>query len=120
MRRNLLVAMLALGLVVVGARGVIAATGRTPVDCIDTAWRSSPVSTSSTTWEAVPGFEADPTAIFPITVDVKRAGLGRARAVPHPQHERGGPDVRQQPRSNAFRTRGDRSERVFVPVGGAR
>jgi hypothetical protein len=72
MRRNLLVAMLALGLVVVGARGVIAgtATGRTPVDCIDTAWRSSAVSTSSTTWEAVPGFEADPTAIFPISVDV--------------------------------------------------
>jgi hypothetical protein len=72
MRRNLLVAMLALGLVVVGGRGVIAATatGRTPVDCIDTVWRSSTVSTSSTTWEAVPGFEADPTAIFPITVNV--------------------------------------------------
>src|SRR4029450_5467984 len=30
----------------------------------------SPASTSSTTWEAVGGFEADPTAIFPITVDV--------------------------------------------------
>jgi hypothetical protein len=72
MRRNLLVAMVALGLVVVGARGVIAgtATGRTPVDCIDTIWRSSAVSTSSTTWEAVPGFEAEPTAIFPITVNV--------------------------------------------------
>ena len=72
MRRNLLVAMLSLALVVVGARGVIAvtSTGRTPVDCIDTVWRSSTVSTSSTTWEAVPGFEADPTAIFPITVNV--------------------------------------------------
>ena len=72
MRRNLLVAMLALGLVVVGAHAVIAgtATGRTPVDCIATVWRSSTVSTSSTTWEAVPGFEADPTAIFPITVNV--------------------------------------------------
>jgi len=72
MRRNLLVAMLALGLLVVGAHVVIAetATGRTPVDCIDTVWRSSTVSTSSTTWEAVPGLEADPTAIFPITVDV--------------------------------------------------
>jgi hypothetical protein len=72
MRRNLVVGMLALGLVVVGARGVIAGTamGRMPVDCIDTVWRSSTVSTSSTTWEAVPGFEADPTAIFPITVNV--------------------------------------------------
>jgi hypothetical protein len=71
MRRNLLVVMSALGGVVVGARGVIAgtATGRTPVDCIDTVWRSSTVSTSSTTWQVVPGFEAR-TAIFPITVNV--------------------------------------------------
>jgi hypothetical protein len=72
MRKNLLVAMLALGLVVMGARAVIAgtATGRTPVDCIDTIWRSSTISTSSTAWETVPGFEADPIAIFPITVNV--------------------------------------------------
>jgi len=72
MRRNLFVAMVALGLVAVGAQGVIAGTtmGRTPVDCIDTVWRTSTVSTSSTTWHAVPGLEADPTAIFPITVDV--------------------------------------------------
>jgi hypothetical protein len=72
MRSNLLVAMLALALVVMGAGAVIAgtATGRTPVDCIDTIWRSSTVSTSSTTWAAVPGFEADPTAIFPIIVNV--------------------------------------------------
>ena len=72
MHRNLLLAMLALGLLVVGSRVVTAgtATGRTPVDCIDTVWRSSTVSTSSTTWETVPGLEADPTAIFPITVNV--------------------------------------------------
>jgi hypothetical protein len=72
MRRNLFVAMVALGLVAVGARAVFAGTttGRTPVDCIDTVWRTSTVSTSSTTWHAVPGLEADPTAIFPITVDV--------------------------------------------------
>ena len=65
-------AMVALGLVAVGARAVIAgtATGRTPVDCIDTVWRTSTVSTSSTAWHAVPGLEADPTAIFPITVNV--------------------------------------------------
>ena len=72
MRRNLFVAMVAFGLVAVGAQGVIAGTttGRTPVDCIDTVWRTSTVSTSSTTWHAVPGLEADPTAIFPMTVDV--------------------------------------------------
>lgn len=72
MFRKLLVGSVALGLVVVGAQVVIAGTtrGRTPVDCVDTLWRTSSVSTSSTTWEAVPGFGAHPTAIFPITVNV--------------------------------------------------
>lgn len=72
MVRKLLVGSVALGLVVVGAQVVIAGTtrGRTPVDCVDTLWRTSSVSTSSTTWEAVPGFGAHPTAIFPITVNV--------------------------------------------------
>ena len=70
--KKLLVASVALGLVVAGARVVIAGTaaGRTPVDCVDTVWRTSSVSTSSTAWEAVPGFGAHPTAIFPITVNV--------------------------------------------------
>ena len=78
MRRNLFVAMMALGLVAVGARGVIAGTttGRTSVDCIDTVWRTSTVSTSSTGWQAVPGLEADPTAIFPITIDVSATVSG--------------------------------------------
>ncbi len=72
MLRKLLVASVAFGLVIAGARVVIAGTttGRTPVDCIDTLWRTSSVSTSSTTWGAVPGFGAHPTAIFPITVNV--------------------------------------------------
>jgi len=72
MRKNLFMGMVALGLVAVGAQAVIAGTttGRTPVDCIDTVWRTSAVSTSSTTWHTVPGVEADPTAIFPITVNV--------------------------------------------------
>ena len=34
----------------------------------------------------------------------QRAGLGRPRAVPNPQHERGRADVRQQPRRDALRT----------------
>lgn len=67
-----LVALTALGLVVAGSGAVIAATtqGRTPVDCIDTVWQTSTVSTSSTSWTAVPGFAAHPVAIFPITVNV--------------------------------------------------
>ena len=72
MRSKVVAAVAALGLVVVGSRVVMAGTtgGRTPVDCMDTVWRTSSASTSSTGWEAVPGFEADPTAIFPITVNV--------------------------------------------------
>jgi hypothetical protein len=72
MPRKLTVAVIALGLVVAGTRVVVAGTsgGRTPVNCIDTVWQTSSVSTSSTTWEAVPGFAAQPTAIFPITVNV--------------------------------------------------
>ncbi len=70
--RKLMVGLVALGLVVAGTWVAVAGTtgGRTPVDCIDTTWRTSSVSTSSTTWEAVPGFEANPVAIFPITIDV--------------------------------------------------
>ncbi len=67
-----MVALVALGLVVATAWTVGAATpgGRTPVDCVDTRWRGSEASTSSTTWEDVPGFTASPVAIYPITVQV--------------------------------------------------
>ena len=70
--RKLMVGLVALGLVVAGTWVAVAGTrgGRTPVDCVDTTWRTSSVSTSSTTWEAVPGFEANPVAIFPITINV--------------------------------------------------
>jgi len=62
----------AIGLVLAGA-GIVRAgttTGRTPVNCMDTTWQTSSFSTSSTGWTNVPGFEADPTAIYPITVGV--------------------------------------------------
>ena len=49
----------------------------------------------------------------------QRTGLGRAGAVPHPQHQRGRPDDRQQPRSDSLRPRSDRPELVLLPVGGA-
>jgi hypothetical protein len=121
MRRNLLVAMLALGLLVVGARVVIAgtATGRTPVDCIDTVWRSSTVSTSSTTWEAVPGFEADPTAIFPITVDVSALVSGAPRGSESSARTWASRRSSATPARRASNRR-DRTVLVLVPVGGAR
>jgi hypothetical protein len=70
--RKPMVALVALGLVVAGAWTVKAVTpsGRTPVNCVDTVWRGSAASTSSTTWADVPGFTASPVAIYPITVDV--------------------------------------------------
>jgi hypothetical protein len=70
--RKAMVALMALGLVVAGTWGVMAATtgGRTPVDCADTVWRTSSASTSSTDWSTVPGFSARPVAIYPITVNV--------------------------------------------------
>ena len=60
------------GLVIAGAGVVTAsvATGRTPLNCMDTTSHTSSVSTSSMGWTAVPGFEANPIAIYPITVDV--------------------------------------------------
>jgi hypothetical protein len=121
MRRNLLVAMSALGGVVVGARGVIAgtATGRTPVDCIDTVWRSSTVSTSSTTWQVVPGFEAR-TAIFPITVNVSALVSGAPARFRILSTNVGEQTVVSNPGVDALRTRGDRSGLVLVSVGRAR
>jgi hypothetical protein len=76
--RKLMVALIALGLVVGGAWAVMADTagGRTPVNCADTSWRTSSVSTSSKTWEDVPGFAADPVAIYPISVDVSALVTG--------------------------------------------
>ncbi len=76
--RKVMAALGAVALVAGGAWAAVAVTttGRSPVDCIDTVWRTSSVSTSSTTWEAVPGLEATPTAIFPITVDVSAVVSG--------------------------------------------
>lgn len=60
---------------VVGAR---AATGGgvTPVRCIDTAWQTSEVTTSSTTFTDVPGFTDSPASIFPIVIDVSAVVSG--------------------------------------------
>jgi hypothetical protein len=70
--RKLMVGLIALGLVGAGAGVVMAKApgGRTPTNCTDTVWQTSSVSTSSTTWENVPGFDATPVAIYPIIVNV--------------------------------------------------
>ncbi len=70
--RKLIVAITTVALVAGFAWTVVAKTGggRTPLDCMDTVWQTTPVSTTSTHWAPVPGFRADPVAIFPIAIDV--------------------------------------------------
>lgn len=67
-----------LRLMLAGTGAVMARTarGRTPVNCMDTTWQRTSASTSSTAWTDVPGFEADPTAIYPIRVDVSATVSG--------------------------------------------
>ena len=44
--------------------------GRTPVNCMDTVWTTTPASTSSMDFVTVPGFTDDPAAIDPISINV--------------------------------------------------
>ena len=73
-----LAALATLGLVIAGTGAVMAGTttGRTPVNCMDTVSETTSASTSSMDWSDVPGFEANPTAIFPITVNVSATVSG--------------------------------------------
>jgi hypothetical protein len=70
--RKLMIVALSLALVVGTAWAVkaVTATGRTPLKCMDSVWRTDPVSTSSTQWAKVPGFARRPVAIFPIAINV--------------------------------------------------
>jgi hypothetical protein len=72
MWKKLLATVATLGLVMAGTEVVMAGTttGRTPVNCMDTTWQTTSVSTSSTEWADVPRYQANPIAIYPITVDV--------------------------------------------------
>lgn len=73
-----LVMLATLALVMAGTGAVIAGTasGRTPVNCMDTVSETTPASTSSMDWTDVPGFQANPTAIYPISVDVSATVSG--------------------------------------------
>jgi hypothetical protein len=73
-----LAAVATLGLVLAGTAVVMAGTttGRTPVNCMDTVSETTPASTSSMDWTDVPGFQANPTAIYPISIDVSATVSG--------------------------------------------
>lgn len=70
--RRLFVLMTAVALVGGMALVAVAGTsrGRTLVNCMDTVWSTTPVSTSSLDFVAVPGFTDDPAAIDPISINV--------------------------------------------------
>jgi hypothetical protein len=71
--RRWLVTVVVVALVGGAAWAAVAADrggGTTPLKCMDTLWRTSKVSTSSTHFATVPGFRDAPAAIFPIAVNV--------------------------------------------------
>ena len=76
--RKLIVVVTSMALVVGVAWAVMAETagGRTPLKCMDTVWRTDPVSTSSNQWAKVPGFARRPSAIFPIAINVSAVVSG--------------------------------------------
>jgi hypothetical protein len=70
--RRLMIVITAAVLVGGTAWNVMADTGggRTPLKCLDSVWRTTETSTSSTRFETIPGFTDSPIAIFPIAVNV--------------------------------------------------
>src|SRR5262245_8825844 len=50
--------------------------GTTPARCIDTVWRTDPVSTTSTTFTDVPGMSDGPSSVFPIVVNASAVVSG--------------------------------------------
>jgi hypothetical protein len=72
MRKLIVVLFTATAAVGAMAWAAVAGTGggSTPANCIDTRWSTNGVTTSSTTFQKVPGFANAPEAIFPIVVSV--------------------------------------------------
>jgi len=48
----------------------------TPVNCMDTAWRTTGLSTSSTHFNTVTGLTDSPAAVFPVAIDVSATVSG--------------------------------------------
>jgi hypothetical protein len=69
---KVMVVTTAAAMVTMAAWAAVAGTGSgvTPVNCMDTLWRTQAVSTTSTTFVKVPGMSDAPSAIFPIGINV--------------------------------------------------
>src|SRR5262245_30952359 len=50
--------------------------GTTPIRCMDTKWRTGEITTTSTTFQTVPGLADSPGSIFPIQIDVSATVSG--------------------------------------------
>jgi hypothetical protein len=71
--RKLVVLVAATALIAGLGLVAFAQTGRglpTPVNCMDTVWRTGDVSTSSTSFTTVAGLTDSPSSVFPISIDV--------------------------------------------------
>ena len=51
-------------------------SGSTPVNCIASQWRTSPVSTSSSAWRNVPNLDADIAQIRPVVINASASIKG--------------------------------------------
>ena len=76
--RKLIVGIAAAVIVAAAALTAVAGTGRgsTPVNCMDSVWRTTEASTSSTQFTNVRGFADDPSAIFAISINVSAVVSG--------------------------------------------
>lgn len=76
--RKLISVIAAMALAGAGGWAAVAASGsgRTPVNCIDSLWRTAEVSTTSKTFTKVPGSADAPASIFPIIVNVSASVSG--------------------------------------------
>ena len=83
MRKKLLLGAATLG-VIVGVPAIALAAGsggRTPVNCVLTHWTGTAVSTSSTTFQAIPGLGVGTASVFPMTITVSAVVRGEPIAV---------------------------------------
>jgi hypothetical protein len=78
--RKWVVVVSVLAVVAVPLAVMAAGRGSTPVKCIESQWRTTPISTSSTHWSAVPGLRTLIAQIGPVPINVSALMSGAPAA----------------------------------------
>jgi hypothetical protein len=83
MRRKLLLGAAVLGAVVGVPAIALAAgsSGSTPVNCVLTHWSGTSATTSSSSFQAIPGLAAGTASVFPMTITVSAVVRGQPVAI---------------------------------------